>query len=298
MANSIPVDVKEIAALAVSGVEMKRIPLDALDKGSNAPSIPALLMPEGYKAELFDRHLPRPTRAVQRVGLAGAGDLVEYVRRFGTPNTAIFADPTKDGCKVVAVIDYHGPDAPAWGSHTATWTARNTAEWAAWKERHGKWFDQSDFATWLDANLDDVVQIAQPGFTPAEAGEAAPLTPAAAHLLMIARKLRGKKNQQWEAGEHAENGDGMQGFTQITTGSAGDGVAIPDYFGVALRVFEGCEPFAQRVRFLFQVVGDSKKLQLRVDLPAMDRVHDMAFREAVKGIHDALPGVPFYHGAP
>lgn len=244
---------------------------------------PFLVVPEDYQLHDLEKVLPAPRRAVQAVTVQSLDSLADYVNRFGTGHTAVFCDSTEGKQSITAVIDYHTPATPAWCGHTATWGCKTTIEWNRWMEVDGAWMPQEKFALFMEAQAQDIV-AAEIGFEGDKRR-----TPTAAAMLTIARKLRAERSARWEAGEHKENGDGMLAFTQETKGQVkgrGD-LVIPEYFAVSLRVFEGSEPSVTPVRFMY-AVGDDGKLSLRVDIPAKQRVRQVAFEDARAALADKI----------
>lgn len=265
---------------------------------TQSENAPFLILPEGYTVHDLEDFMPRPRRAEQKVQIGSLQSLADYINVHGTSYTAVFANPDPAKMGIVAIIDYHnqvyGPD---WAAHTATWRCQESENWKTWTGAgiNGQWQDQEKFALFLDANIEDVVSI------DLEIGGERKSTPSAATLLTIARKLKAIRNAKWEAGEHQENGDGQINWTQETKGkvTGHDDMVIPDYFAVALPVFVGAQPIATRVRFLYQI-GEQGKLQLRVDLPARERVRQKAFEDALADLRNRLnnPDIQVFMGSP
>jgi uncharacterized protein YfdQ (DUF2303 family) len=125
-----------------------------------------LVMPEGFtEKEVSDPYGLKPYRPNyihQAVTLQAVDSLVEYVIRYRSEETLLFADIAGD--KVVAIVDYHGAatgDAKAgranFGEHRATTTLIRSEEWKLWSGISGKLMPQLEFARFVEENAADVV---------------------------------------------------------------------------------------------------------------------------------------------
>jgi hypothetical protein len=109
----------------------------------------------------------------QLVNIDQSKSLIDYVSRFKTSDTVIFADV--DELEVHAVIDYHAAGSAKHGSveHRAVLCLAHSHEWETWNVISGGMYDQKAFARIIDANSDDIA------------------SPAAATLLETARTVDG-----------------------------------------------------------------------------------------------------------
>jgi len=97
----------------------------------------------------------------QIVNVDQSQSLIDYVNRFKTTDTVIFADV--DELEVHAVIDYHiaGSAKPGLAEHHAVLNLSHSAEWETWVSIGGKLYDQRSFARLLDVNSDDIVSATE-----------------------------------------------------------------------------------------------------------------------------------------
>ncbi|KWV45903.1 hypothetical protein AS156_23105 [Bradyrhizobium macuxiense] len=109
----------------------------------------------------------------QLVNVDQSQSLIDYVNRFKTAETVIFADV--DELEVHAVIDYHtaGSAKAGFGEHRAVLCLSRSYEWDTWNAISGRMYDHKAFAHIIDVNSDDIA------------------SPAAALLLATARKVEG-----------------------------------------------------------------------------------------------------------
>ena len=94
----------------------------------------------------------------QLVNIDQSQSLIDYVNRFKTDDTVIFADT--DEFEVHAVIDYHKASSvkPGPTEHHAIQTLSHSAKWEQWTSISGRMYDQKSFARMLDINSDDIAQ--------------------------------------------------------------------------------------------------------------------------------------------
>ena len=142
---------------------------------------PFVVIPQTQKVESLEKLFP-PTRIKLSVNLLEAGSFIEYVNRFKSANTLIFANVTETDVRFKAILDYHTP-APgltaAYCDHIATFSAIETPEWKTWKTFDRKPCSQVDFATFLEDNVDLFV------------------LPSGAELLELVRTLHGHRNARF-----------------------------------------------------------------------------------------------------
>jgi uncharacterized protein YfdQ (DUF2303 family) len=284
-----PAVVDKIQRLADAASEIRRI-------GPN--DVPAAVVPDGYRVEMYPNLLDSPTRIQQKTTHASLSSLAAYVMDHNIGECAIFADPTAGRFRVEAILDYHtklhsvNEPLPSWCEHRATWKAEPSKEWEEWADIDGKWLDQDTFAAFIDAHIDDIVVASLD-----VAGDTI-TTPSQAKMLTIARNAVGEKNATYKVGEIAENGDHQSHSRQITitrVGKGEDSFGVPEYFAIAIPAFvetdAGAVQTPQRARLL-TAVTDELKLRFQVRLPAADRIRRAAFHDAVAALGKQLETVP------
>lgn len=110
------------------------------------------------------RAVPAPSNASapafidQIVNINESRSLIDYVDRFKTDDTAIFADA--DELEIHAVIDYHkaGSIGPGLAEHHAVLALAFSPEWEQWNAFAGRTCEQKALARLLDINSEDVAQ--------------------------------------------------------------------------------------------------------------------------------------------
>lgn len=108
--------------------------------------------------------VPAPADAIgstfidQIVNINESRSLVDYVDRFKTDDTVIFADT--DELEVHAVVDYHKAKSvrPGLAEHHAVLSLSHSAEWSQWSSISGRMYDQKSLARMLEINSEDIAQ--------------------------------------------------------------------------------------------------------------------------------------------
>jgi uncharacterized protein YfdQ (DUF2303 family) len=126
-------------------------------------SISHVAVPKGFELKAIDDEalLGAPRRTKAMASFVDLESFLAYVKHHAAPGTTVWCefDSGTGRLSFRAVIDEHGPHAPAWRSHVATYTPKTSVEWRRWLERDGKGqkMAQGDFATFLEENAKDIV---------------------------------------------------------------------------------------------------------------------------------------------
>ena len=203
---------------------------------------PFAIVPADMKPLDLEGYFP-PRRIKQRVLLSEVGSFVDYVERFKTPDTMVFANIGEDGATFTAVLDYHGRApglAPAYGCHVATFILKQTPEWVVWKAANRKVMGQVDFATWLEDNATLFVN------------------PTGADLLELVRSLHGHKNARFSTALRLDNGAYSVGYDEDVeikgTSTARSGsMELPPVIEAGFAPFLGAHSYLVRARLKSRV---------------------------------------------
>lgn len=217
------IDIEKIKELVVNGMKPVALP--------DHKSI--LLVPEGHTPQLFDPLDEKPKIIAENRTFINHKSFVFYLNRFKNSNSLLFAKETEN-C-ITAVLDYHGPDAPEWGQHTATFKLIPTTEWKRWLNNDRRAFQQIDFVTFLEDNIDRVL------------GDQA-------KLLEVATHLKGKKNVRFESGYNAHNGALAIQYVEDVQGTSKNGnISVPEEFKISLPPYKGFDNYVLPVRLKYRV---------------------------------------------
>jgi uncharacterized protein YfdQ (DUF2303 family) len=211
-------------------------------------SVPAVVIPQGYKLEALRFDAARVARSVT---FTDPTSFIDYVNRYKMAGTLIFAALTDTGCKLVAHLDYHAQptleaELPtrAWSTHTAHLTLEVTQEWGTWMKRNGgeKPFNQTEFALFLEDN------------------ERVFESPSGADLLELVTTLEGRSNVRFNTAIRLNSGKNkldfeedveLRGASSVTTGS----LEIPAKLRLLIQPFSGVPHYRVDVRLRYRIVS-------------------------------------------
>lgn len=201
--------------------------------------------------------LPKNVRATFKAG--DVDSFADYVKGYGGDGSEIFIDV--DTRKVVAVLDYHGRDAPNFCEHRVEMQLRHAPEWTAWVGKHRQAIAQDAFCEFIELNMGDVV------------------APAAADLLDMVSLIEGKKSVQFRSGYRASDGSRR---IQYEEDSNGGEMRVPNQIDIAVPVYQLGEKVA--VSALLRVRPVDGKVTFRLDF----KNHEQVEKDALLGIREAL----------
>jgi uncharacterized protein YfdQ (DUF2303 family) len=204
-----------------------------------------------------------PDHIGQDVKLQTVDSLVDYVNRYKTEHTVLFADIGSN--TIVGAIDYHGASGDKPGTadhvdHRATLTLPLSVEWMTWTAAHDRKVSQLDFARFLEENASDIMQ------------------PAAADLLDSVRDLQGARKVQFKrAIRTATNTESFE-YTDESTATSG-GVELATLMTLNVPIYFDGE-FVQPKAFLRWDLDDGRLL-LGIALHRAEHVRQATFKRIV-----------------
>lgn len=202
----------------------------------------------------------KPTRIRQAVTLQTVDSLVDYVDRFKTDDTILFADIKASS--IAALIDYHAPAASAHVDHKANMVLPFSEEWKTWAGIDGRMMDQLAFARFLEENAVDIV------------------APTGADLLEVCRDLQAKRKVDFRKAVRTNTDCENFEYTDETTATTkSGGVEVPSKFQLNLPVYFGGEPVTLFAFLRWNLVETS--LQLGVKLHRAEHVRQAVFKQIV-----------------
>lgn len=236
-----------------------------------------LLRPSGLTSEeITDPHglkLAKPRYIHQRVTLQTRDSLAEYVNRFKTEASILFADQEKS--TIVAALDYHAkadPDADIAGeanhaAHRASLELPFSEEWRVWTGFADRLVGQLEFARFIEENAADVA------------------APSAADLIETVRDLQAHRKVNFiKAVRTASNNENFE-FTSESDARTRGGVELPTQFVLNLPVYFGESPTELRA-FLRWEISDEGGLKLGIQLHRAEHVRQAAFRLIATDIYE------------
>lgn len=214
-----------------------KVPVILTTAGNEAGNLEtSVRLADDILAEL-DKRMPGPKRRTNSVTLTEVGSLVEYMKRYQTADTVVYADTKALG--FVVVFDEHPAGGTAWRESRARYTCPRSPEWLAWTQAEGKALKQDEFADFLEARLEDLT---------AGGGK----YPKAVEVLAVARQLHIRTKGTFQREINPTTGDHvMINKTETEQGST----EIPRAFGIAVPVFESGERYEVEARVRFALVN-------------------------------------------
>jgi uncharacterized protein YfdQ (DUF2303 family) len=178
----------------------------------------------------------------------------DYVNRFATPDTTIFAN--EDAGRIVAVLDYHAPDAPSWATHKGTLVLQPAPEWEAWLPKNGTLLPQQNFAEWLEDHAADIVD------------------PSAGRLTDVVTNLTLNREVSFTGKFSLDSGTCRFGYSE--TDKPGEGsIAVPTRFTLRLRRYLGQDPIDVRARLRHRL--ERGKIGFIFLIDRLDQVEEQQF---------------------
>lgn len=234
-------------------------------------------LPNGFTRQQItpvNEVLPKPAFIDQAVNIDQAQSLIDYVNRFKTADTVVFAD--LEEMEIAAIIDYHKASSAAPGlvEHAAVLKVTHSSEWDTWSKISGRMYEQKAFARMIDVNSDDITQ------------------PAAADLLekvldlemattvMVARKL-----------ESSGSSRGSGSVAKTTTGTV-----LPPFFVLSIPVFTGEPKVDIRAMTLDNQDGNTGKISLGLELVRTRLIMETELARIARNIASAT-SVPVMAGS-
>lgn len=203
----------------------------------------------------------KPDYIHQGVTLQTVDSLVDYLNRFKTDDTVLFADIAAN--TIVGAVDYHAPNAAALLGHKATLTLPFAIEWKTWAEIDGKLMAQLEFARFLEESAGDVV------------------APSGAELLDACRDLQARRKVNFTKAVRTNSDNESFEYTDETTANIKKGgVEIPSKFQLQIPVYFGgatTDLFA----FLRWRLEEGEGLKLGVKLHRAEHVRQAVFKQIV-----------------
>lgn len=249
-------------------------------KPLNATDIYSVVVPPGATHQVVDleRHLEAPRRQKGTATFITDESLSRYVREQGDADiTALYANP--ELWKVVAVLNHHTDEFPAWGDHRAVLQLKSTTAWTRWSGSDGRLGTQTAFAELIEEGIDDVVD------------------PPGAELLELAQSFQAHTKVEFKSQRRLDNGETQLTYSETIDARAGQQgtITIPKEFVLGIAPFEGCEPYKVVARLRYRI--NNGDLQIGYRLLRPEDIQRAAFDDVVERIEQATE-ITAFRGTP
>lgn len=232
---------------------------------------PFVLLPDGNgglkpAALQLDYDTPLPDHIRQNVEIIDLESYIDYIKKFKTHTTAIFAIANDAGAKFLSVLDYHegGQEgAPKRGMHRVDYAPAYSPEFAAWLNINGKQLTQELFLDHLRKWGDTITNFSD------------------ADLIEIASSLDFTVKGEYSSHVERTKGGRKLLFNEQIEGSAqlkSKAITVPDGLVLNLPVFVGGRSYEIGADLLYR--PQSGSLRIIVEL----RRQHLTVRQAVKDI--------------
>lgn len=227
-----------------------------------------LVTPDGATIrEISDEHslsVTTPRYIKQAVTLQTQDTLVDYVNRYKSADTVLFADIAANA--IVAALDYHATDKAARVAHRATLSLLFSEEWTLWTRISGQLKSQLEFARFLEENGADV------------------RAPDAAELLEACRDLQAHRKVNFTKAVRTSSDNENFEYTDETRATTKAGIELPTKFKLGIPVYFG-EPDTEVFAFLrWSIDAEKGGLSLGIALHRAEHVRQAVFKQIVDGV--------------
>lgn len=256
-------DTTEAAAIAELAVRASGVSLQ-----NNMEGRQFLVLPEGFQTKDVSEpntiERKRPFFIDQQVTVQTLDSLVEYVNKFKSADTLLFADIQQS--VIVAALDYHSTQQAERLAHSATMRLEFSEEWSTWSGINDKLMKQLDFARFIEENSADIK------------------VPNAAELLECCRDLQAARSANFKKAIRTNTDHENFEFAENTDLRAKNGVEVPTKFELDIPVYFGERNVPLQAFLRWNLQGEG--LVLGVKLHRAEHVRQALFKEIVLGASD------------
>ena len=232
------------------------------------------IVPDGYNLKDLESYQETPRLIAQHVNALASESFTNYINRFISDGTTVFANIDKRHFKCILDFAEHGND-PKWNKHTITYSCPESTAWKVWIRVDGTKMNQVDFARFIEDNLPDIVK------------------PSGSDMLTISKELQAKKQVDFKSGQNLANGDVQFTYNETTNASAGQ-IDIPQEFTLGIPVFVGGPLYEVTARLRYRITEGN--LAMWFDLLRPERMLEDAFAEMAIAVEKNLAeGIELFH---
>ncbi|MGW1661022.1 DUF2303 family protein [Streptomyces microflavus] len=226
-------------------------------------------------------HTGVPARKSGTTVVRDVDSFLAYFDKHGDFASEVYADV--ETRTITAVLDAHETEAPRWGGHRLELRLRPTSAWRAWTSMDGQLVSQGQFAEFVEDNLVDLVE------------------PTAATMLELAESFEVTTSAEFQSSQRLESGARKFSYIEEQTGKAGHKgeITIPATLTLALRPFEGTEPYKVIARFRYRLDRQKGELRLGFKIERPEDTLAAAFEDIRTLVDDGIPEhIAVLNGAP
>ncbi|CAM5365379.1 MULTISPECIES: DUF2303 family protein [Streptomyces] len=224
-------------------------------------------------------HTGVPARKSGTTLVRDVDSFLAYFDKHGDDNSEVYADVERR--TITAVLDAHTGENARWGGHRVELHLRETSAWRAWTSMDGQLVPQGQFAEFIEDNLVDLVE------------------PTAATMLELAESFEVTTSAEFQSSQRLDSGARKFSYVEEQTGKAGHkgDITIPATLTLALRPFEGTEPYKVIARFKYRLDKAKGELRLGFKIERPGDVLAAAFAD-IRTLIDSDVPMAVLNGAP
>lgn len=240
-------DMQAVIEAAIRGVAPQSLP--SID-------VPALFNPNGPngRGEVvnLESYMLNPRRKRGTVDVFDVASFNQVLKDHSSSGTAIYVDRNPDKPAVEAVLNGHAEGA-GWGDFRCRILFRATPQWVKWKGIDGKMLGQTEFAEFIEDNLDDIAD------------------PAGATMLEIATDLQAKRSVDFRRAVQLGSGQVQFENSESIEAKVGPGqLTVPTALTLSLAPLFGAPKYAVPARFRYRLTDGKLTLGLK-----LQRIEDL-----------------------
>lgn len=239
-------------------------------------------VPEGMSVRSIKEFLPPPDRIKQRVELLSVDSFCDYLERYASPDSLIFAN--EPSAQYDCVLDYHpskqsidSQSSRGYADHVIAYTCPQADPWKLWNGLNGQLLGQVEFAEFVEQNLKDIV------------------TPSGGELMQVALELRVHKTASFQSDIRLDNGQVQLRYEEEIKGETKHkDMVIPTELKLALPVFVDGPRYELFARFRYSMTDGKLKMGFQLIRPK--DVYNAAVKEVTSAIVEGAKDVKLIHG--
>ena len=223
-------------------------------------------LPPNYRVVNLEKYQEEPTHHRADVALTDQNSFVSYLllhkSLYEGPPAVYFSESR---------LSFRAQFDPLWWREDeANYSLTPSEEWKRWMASNGKGMKQTEFATFIEDNLVDIV------------------TPDGATMLEIASGLEAKKSVSFASGIRLSNGSTEFTFQQEVQGTTQKGkMQVPEMFSIAIAVFNRSRRVLMDAKLRYRI-SEQGALTLWYDLVRPHVVKTLAIDEMVMDVAKAI----------
>lgn len=176
----------------------------------------------------------------------------------------VYIDRNTDAPGIVGIMNDNG-DSKGWRDHRVQIELRKTPQWQKWLKMDGKMVSQTEFAEFIEDNLDDIAE------------------PEGARMLEIVTYLQATRTVDFKSGVRLSNGQIQFENKENIEAKVGVGqIAVPETFKLAITPYQGQPLYSVPARFRYRL--SDGKLTMGLKLQRVENLLNQVLDSVISGL--------------